>query len=256
MADFRTCQEGQTETTLTINMRPPQAVILDIDDTVYAYQPCHLAGLTASWNLACSFWDYWIQFGDFAKDYDRARKHLKERVGEQAAGHSRLLYFKSMIEQKHGRTDITTTLALRTAYWDAYLSLMVIDPGCVEFLDHLRKGEIRIAWLTNYTTERQLWKLRHLGLDATADFLITSEEAGADKPNPVGLDLALNRLQSIPECTWMIGDSIKNDIGVAKTRNVTSVWFNRDHGDCSDIVPDYSVATWFDLSELFLRLQG
>ena len=231
-------------------MKSPQAVIVDLDNTVYPYQPCHEAGLLHAWTSAATLDRCWKVKAEFSRDYAQARRAVKSRTGGQAAEHSRLLYFKDMVEARWGRTDAEAVLELREAYWGGYESQMTPDPGCAEYLDDLRKRGVSLAWVTNNTTERQLSKLRRLGLEGAADFLITSEEAGAEKPDPAPLDLALSKLGSRPEETWMIGDSLTEDIAAARTRNLTAVWFRRHGASEEGPVPVLIVGDWFELREV------
>ncbi len=231
----------------------PRAVIVDIDNTVYPYQVCHEAGLIRAGTLAAALDRYWVDISEFNRDYDNARRVVKRLTGVQAAGHSRLLYLKHLVEARWGRTDIEAVLKLHRAYWEGYHAEMVPDPGCAECLEDLRVRGVRLAWVTNFTTERQLMKLRDLGLESAADFLITSEEVSAEKPDPAPLDLALRKLRSRPEETWVIGDSLTDDIAAAQTLNLTSVWFNRDGAEQSGPVPDFIVRNWLELREVLHR---
>jgi putative hydrolase of the HAD superfamily len=229
----------------------PRAVLLDLDNTVYPYEPCHEAGLLTAHHLAAALYGHWGSLSEFVKDYGRARQTVKGQVGSQAAEHSRLLYFKTMIELRCGRTDIEATRRLHQAYWDGYFSEMKPDPGCVELLHDLRG--VRLAWVTDFTTERQMLKLHALGLENVADLLITSEEAGAEKPDSAIIDLALSRLQVSPEETWLIGDDLKRDVGAARSKGIKAVWFQRQTGSPTGEVPDFIVRSWFELRDLLDR---
>lgn len=235
----------------------PRALLLDLDNTVYPYEPCHAAGLAVSHKLAMTLNDGWSNLTEFVKDYARARQAVKDQIGpQQAARHSRLLYFKTIIETQFGRTDLEHTRQLHEAYWQGYFSLMKPDAGCAELLRDLRARGVQLAWVSNFTTERQMLKLRALGLEHAADFLITSEEAGADKPSPAIIDFALAQLRARPDETWLVGDDLKDDIGAARARSLTAVWFQRqgiaEGAEQPDLgeQPDFVVRDWFELREL------
>ena len=229
---------------------PLNALLLDLDNTVYAYAPCHAAGLAAAHKLASGRFDAWWDAEPFAAAYHAARREVKARLGEQAAAHSRLLYFKQMLETSHGRTDASWALALDAAYWDHYFQHMELDPGCLDALSAFRAAGLRLAWVSDMLTEPQLVKVLALGLGNVVEFLITSEEAGAEKPDPAGVDLALARLGVPAAEAWLVGDSLHRDVGAAQARGLTSVWLRRGEVDEHGPIPDHSLDDWFALRAL------
>ena len=95
---------------------PPEVLLLDIDNTVYPYQPCHEAGLRRAYELAKSPGARWQGETAFRQDYASARQAVKSRLKAQAAEHSRLLYFKHMVETELGFTDYEKIAGLENAY--------------------------------------------------------------------------------------------------------------------------------------------
>jgi putative hydrolase of the HAD superfamily len=234
-------------------MIPLRALLLDLDNTVYAYAPCHDAGLRAAQPVAASLDPLWQDEARFRRDYDQARRTLKQQIGNVAAAHCRLLYFKTMLDRHWGRAALAATRQLHDAYWQGYFAVMRREPGCAELLHELRARGIRMAWVTNFTTERQFLKLRALDLEDTADFLITSEEAGAEKPRPETLTLALSRLQVAPADACLVGDGLGEDLGAAAAAGVTFVWYQRDERPPTTPPPTYAVRDWPDLRKLLLE---
>lgn len=53
------------------------------------------------------------------------------------------------------------------------------------------------------------------------DFVVTSEEAGVEKPAPEPFELALEKLSALPENTWIIGDNQVTDIEGGKNLKMT-----------------------------------
>lgn len=58
------------------------------------------------------------------------------------------------------------------------------------------------------------------------DCLVTSEEAGAEKPSHVVYDLCLKKLRLTPEEVCFVGDNLKRDIKGALAAGMKAVWFN------------------------------
>ena len=211
-------------------MTAPRALLLDLDNTAYAYAPCHAAGLAAAQAVAAALAPAWGDAARFAADYAAARAAVKPHVAGTAAEHSRLLYFKALIERAQGRTLTDETLRLHAAYWDGYCAALRPEPGCARLLGALRGAGVRLAWVTNFTAAEQFRKLAALGLAGAADWLVTSEEAGADKPDPRPVRLALARLGVGPAEAWLVGDGVVEDGGAAAACGVPFVWIRRGDG--------------------------
>ena len=69
-----------------------------------------------------------------------------------------------------------------------------------------------IAIVSDMTTHIQLRKLKKLKITKYIDYLVTSEEAGSEKPHSIMFLLALNKLRLKPEEVIMVGDSLISDI--------------------------------------------
>lgn len=231
----------------------PRAVLLDLDNTVYPYEPCHEAGLRAARAVAAPLLGRWRDEQAFLADYTRARRLVKQRTGGQATAHSRLLYFKSMLETALGHTAVDPTLELEAAYWRGYFATMRPDPACPELLAELRAHGVRTAWLSNFTTERQMLKLGALGLQDALDFLVTSGEADCEKPDRRLFDLALGMLGTEASQTWMVGDDPRDDIVPALERGLTAVWLDRDGQGGDGGGATHVVRDWRELRELLER---
>jgi putative hydrolase of the HAD superfamily len=205
----------------------PTAILLDIDNTVYAYAPCHEAGLRAAF-AASGFSDE----AEFRAAYAEAREQAKHAIADTGAAHCRLLYFKRLLENQLRCTAPAASLALYKAYWDGYHAAMQLDPGVRECLVHWQNYGIPTAWITDFTTEQQLRKLQTLGIENLVTYLVTAEEVGAVKPDPRGVDEALSRFGIAPgPHVWFIGDDTKRDRGVAEARGLTFLWRDRDDAD-------------------------
>jgi putative hydrolase of the HAD superfamily len=230
-------------------MKQPRALLLDLDNTAYDYQPCHEAGLLAAGAEAAAIDPAWSTMAGFEVAFGAARSAVKRTTGRCAAGHSRLLYFKRMLETRHGETRAAPALRLDEAYWRGYLGAMQLDAGCRELLAEQTARGVRIAWVTNFTTRRQLDKLARLGLDAVGALLVTSEEAGAEKPDPRGVALALERLGVAAGDAWMVGDDPIEDVQAALAGGVTMVLKPRGRatGDCG---AHHVVDSWSGLRAL------
>ncbi len=102
-------------------------------------------------------------------------------------------------------------------------------PGAQALLEHLH-GCACVGIVTNNFTAEQQDKLRCCGLDHLIDFLITSEDVGAGKPDTRMFQSALDQAACAPHEAVMVGDSWSSDVMGACRAGIRAVWFNR-HGD-------------------------
>lgn len=205
-----------------------KALLLDLDNTAYAYAPCHAAGLEAAHALAAAWSPAWRDDAAFRADYGAARALVKARLEGTAASHCRLLYFKTMLERASGNSLLAEARRWHEAYWAAYQAAMVLEPGCREAIAAFQARGVTVAWVTNFTTERQVRKLEALGLLDLADRLFTSEELGRDKPHPEAYETVLSALGIRPDEAWMVGDDHEDDVAGAAAVGIRGIWFRRE----------------------------
>ncbi len=233
----------------------PAAVLLDSDNTLYPYGPAHEAGLAATRAKATNVLS--IQPRQFDEGYARARDEVKAQLGATASSHSRLLYFQRLLELLGLNTQVLLALDLEQTYWRTYLSHARLFEGVVEFLDELRIAGIPTAVVTDLTAQIQFRKIVYLGLDHYFDYVVTSEEAGRDKPDRAPFQLAVDKLQPGDGGIWMIGDDPETDIKGAR-ESIDAITLQKRHGGVvvaegegrADLVFD----DFAELSRLFKRL--
>ena len=194
--------------------RLPDAVLFDTDNTLYAYDPSHAEAFKAVRAKAMSLFS--ISAEQFEEAYHRARKDTKARLGETSGSHSRLLYFQRMLELIGLGSQVLLALDLEQTYWRTFLTNATLFPGVKEFLDDLRLAGVPTAVVTDLTAQIQFRKIVYFGLDQYFDYIVTSEEAGFDKPHRAPFALAVEKMRPKGECIWMIGDNPHNDIRGAR----------------------------------------
>jgi putative hydrolase of the HAD superfamily len=88
------------------------------------------------------------------------------------------------------------------------------------------KMKIKIAIITNGSTQRQKSKIINTNLNSCIDIIIISEEVGFSKPDKRIFELALKKLNVKPEDALFVGDDIEKDIGGCQNANIKGIWFN------------------------------
>jgi putative hydrolase of the HAD superfamily len=191
-------------------IRKPKAIVFDTDNTLYPYDSAHSAGMEAVQVKAMALLNITRQ--KFIHAFNKARLDIKKRLQNTASSHSRLLYFQRTIENLGLGTKILLTLDLEQTYWHTFLVNMRLFQGAKDFIIQLKSDGVITANITDLTAKIQFRKLVYLGLDEYFDYVVTSEEAGKDKPHKAPIDIVLSKIGIDPAEIWMIGDNPINDI--------------------------------------------
>lgn len=213
---------------------PPdiRTVFLDLDNTCYIYEPCSLAARAAA---ASAISDIVGPLPDFQTRYEAAQEVVKARIPTDGSSHNRALYFQTLFEQL-GRTDGHIYAdVLERVYWEAFFTIMKPVAGLLDFLAECQQNDTTVVVVSDLTASIQCEKIRRLGIAHLVDYLVTSEEAGADKPNPIMFTLALEKASADARTTVMIGDSETKDTSGARTSGIHGILIR--HEDISHPSP-------------------
>jgi len=231
------------------------AVFFDLDNTLYPYQPCNEAGKRAAWQRATAL-GYDLDREAFEARYQEARSEVKRELAGTASAHERFLYFKRLIEIHTGTHKSRHALELGEAYWESYIEEMELFDGVVETFDAIGDAGLDIAIVSNLTTRIQLKKIEHLGIEGSIDLVVTSEEAGSEKPASIMFTLPLSQLDLRPSEVVMVGDSVEADVEGGNAVGLSTVLFEAGtradpnlHGRRE---PDFRTDNFADLTELAL----
>lgn len=200
-----------------------KAVIFDLDDTLYDYTSANEAAMDMMTKLAAGRFNMPAEV--FLQTYRMEDRRLKRELPGTAANHNRLIIIQRMLERLR-LPSIVEPLDLYDAYWGTLLHVIKPRPGVVEFLQELRANNIRCAICTDLTAHIQHRKLEVLGLAPYFDCIVTSEEVGADKPDPRMFRMCLKKLVVSPKEAIYIGDNFDRDIRGAHAAGIPPVWLN------------------------------
>lgn len=199
-----------------------KGILLDIDNTLYDYENIHNIAL----NAACDTLQkkYSISKTALIASYKKARLYTHKKLSGTASSHNRLLYFQKMLEDLKLHT-LKDALEAYDIYWGTFLENLTAHDGVYDFLGLVNIK--KICLISDLTADIQHRKIRKLRLYDYTDFLVTSEEAGKEKPHPRIFKLALKKIGLGTSHVCMIGDSYKNDMAGAVKLGIRSFWINK-----------------------------
>lgn len=167
-----------------------------------------------------------VPWEDFIELYLRSIKEVRAELSGTASAHSRYLYIQKTLELCG--INFVPEIIQRGVdfYYDELLRRCSLYPGVVEVLKAFKYNGLKTCMVTDSPAEIQIKKIRKLGIMKYIDYLVTSEEAGADKPHVEQGVLALKKLHLRQEEVVMIGNSPKTDVELAFRLGIKSVLFD------------------------------
>lgn len=128
--------------------------------------------------------------------------------------------------QRFGLVDLILADEVATAYTDIGPYMPHLHEGAHEVLHELGERGYIMHIITNGFEEVQHIKLRESDLKKYFIEIITSEEAGAKKPDPVIFEHAFKRSRADASESLMVGDSLGADIHGAMKVGMDQAYFN------------------------------
>ena len=191
-----------------------KAVFFDIDDTLYDTSGFAKLARKAALNAM-------IDAG-LPLSHDDAYTLLREIIKEKGSNYDRHLNVLTK-ESFWGRKPLLIAL------WNDHLSqrkicLLRLFPETMSALIHLKAHGYHLGVISNGLTIKQYEKLVRLGLHHFFDSVVTSQEAGVEKPDVAIFELAMETMDCKAENSVMIGNSFNDDILGAINAGMSAVY--------------------------------
>ena len=201
----------------------PKAVVFDIDNTLYSYDEAHAAAYSALRDYAQR--ELFLTPGRFDALHREAAKRLEAHSGGHCAAiHNRLIRYQLMLEIVG--LPISHAPAMARLYWTTLMDNMKRFPGVREAFEALKAMGCTLGIGTNMTADYQFMKLERLELIDLINFMVTSEEASAEKPDRRLFDLCAEKAGCSNRDCAFVGDSPEGDVRGAMNAGMTAVWFH------------------------------
>lgn len=200
-------------------------LLIDIDDTICNSSEAYDAALQKCYGFLKKRFPL-LEKEQFFNAFNKARKEVHIELNGTASMHNRFLYFQRMFELFGLTLDPELLDSVTELFWNETYSHLKLFSGVRKTLETLKASNIKIGVVSDLVAHIQIKKLKKLRIADYIDFIVTSEEAGKEKPHPSIFLLALRKANCLPQEAIMVGDSFEKDILGAKHIGVCSVLFS------------------------------
>jgi HAD superfamily hydrolase (TIGR01549 family) len=197
-----------------------------MDDTLFDHTYALRTAVAAAWSedlglrrrsLRSVIGEYERLLDDVHPDVLRGRKTHAEARQER---------FRRLFEWVESPRPPVELQEISTRYRSRYQGSRRPVAGAAALLRGLH-GRATVGIVSNNHTPEQKEKMAAIGIGPYVDFLLTSEDAEAEKPDPVIFRRALERAAAGPQDAVMVGDNWSTDIVGARALGLRSIWLNR-----------------------------
>ena len=183
---------------------------------------------------------------------ERGEKRVRHWVGN---GVERLVK-RALVNQLDGEPDealyARALPVFEALYRDNTSKRSCLYPGVQEALDFLQTTGVRIGCVTNKASQFTLPLLKDLGVDGYFEIVICGDMVERKKPDPQPLLMAAEQLETGPQASMMIGDSM-SDVNAARAAGfqIVCMSYGYNHGeDIRDYDPDAVVDSMAEISDI------
>lgn len=193
-----------------------KAVFFDIDDTLYDTSGFARLARKAALNVM-------IDAG-LPLSNDEAYKLLREIITEYGSNYDK--HFNILTKRVFGEEKPLLIALGMITYHNVKFALLRLFPQTTRTLIYLKKQGYDLGVISNGITIKQWEKLIRLDLHHFFDHVITSEEAGVEKPDKKIFEVAMEKMGADAEESVMIGNKFSEDIIGALNSGISAILVN------------------------------
>lgn len=191
-----------------------KAIFFDIDDTLYDTSGFAKLARKAALNAMIA--------AGLPLTHDDAYILLREIIKEKGSNYDQ--HLNVLTKRVFGEENLLLVAIGMITYHNVKFALLRLFPETMSTLIHLKAQGYNLGVISNGLTIKQYEKLVRLGLHHFFDSVITSQEAGVEKPDINIFELAMDRIGCKAEDSVMIGNSFNDDIKGAIDAGMSAIY--------------------------------
>lgn len=195
-----------------------KAVFFDIDDTLYDTSSFAKLARRAAINAM-------IDAG-LPLEFDEAYKLLREIIKEKGSNYDK--HFNVLTKRVFGEEKPLLIALGMITYHNVKFALLRLFPNTMSTLIYLKSRGYHLGVISNGITIKQWEKLIRLGLNHFFDEVVTSQEAGVEKPDEKIFKLAMGKMGCKAEKSVMVGNKFSEDILGAINTGMSAILVNSE----------------------------
>ena len=202
-----------------------EAIIFDLDDTLYDYSYHHQKSLDKTLTLISK--NFEIEIFSLKKKYIEISKNLKLRLGNVSSSHNKFIYFHHLF--RFYDLNINDLNVYFLFYWKTFLNNINLFKNVSEALKILKK-KTNLYLLTDYNSKETFQKLHKLKITKFFNDIITSEEVGSEKPSKNNFKYVFDLINNKKKKKILfIGNDFKKDVLGSLNYGFESVYFSQNY---------------------------
>jgi len=221
-----------------MKLKKPEMVLIDVDGTLVDSVP------DLAWCVDAMMRELGLP--------ERGEARVRHWVGN---GVERLVK-RALINELDGEPDEEQYNKALPIFQDLYSEntskRSCLYDGVLEALDFLKTTGVRIGCVTNKASQFTLPILKDLGIADYFEIVICGDMVERKKPDPMPLLQAAEQLDTAPEASLMLGDSM-SDVKAARAANfgIICMSYGYNHGeDIRDYDPDAVVDSMAEIKNI------
>ena len=225
-------------TAIEMKLKRPEMVLIDVDGTLVDSVP----------DLAYCVDAMMTELGM----PERGERRVRHWVGN---GVERLVK-RALINQIDGEPDkamfARALPVFEALYRENTSKRSCLYPGVKEALDFLQTTGVRMGCVTNKASQFTLPLLQDLGVRDYFEIIICGDMVERKKPDPMPLLQAAEQLETEPQASMMLGDSM-SDVNAARAAGfqIVCMSYGYNHGeDIRDYDPDAVVDSMAEIKDI------
>ena len=199
-----------------------KTVLFDLDDTLYEFGPAEQTGRAAIRDYAERV--IGVDGEAFMACFVEMLRLQMSLHRDTPGSHSRAIR-SQLVCEKMG-IPLHHAPVLNDLFWNSYIASIHPFPGIPELFAKIRESGRKNGICTNMTADWQMKKLVRLGLIDQCDFIVSSEEADAEKPDRAIFDLCADKAGCLASECLFIGDNPVCDIQGALDAGMNALWLS------------------------------